>query len=456
MCLAIGCGNGDSDEDEQNAVRSVDLTVIVVDDPAISEAIRQRWELEGDEDSTLTVTDVVSGEFFDDESSWTGDVLIYPSRDMGELTSRGWIEPILNKDLDSENLSWKSVFSLLRLRECNWGSQAYGLTFGSPVPVLFYRHDLFAAAELEPPRTWEEYAALVEHFRARPESIPEPTNGSWNATIEPLNGPNAAHMLMARAAGYASHRGTLSVLFDTRTMQPRIDGEPFQRAALELRDATTPGTRDLTAEEALAAILHGRCAMAISYLSTIESAEIEAWDRLSMAPLPGAHETYDRRLGKWEPQSEPNAVVLLATRGRIGSVAKRTKSKVAAVRLLIRLSGISWGDEVAPKSSQTTAYRPAQIGETALWGPDGVPEGIVEQYLNLQSQELSGQGNVVVPRLRGGRQLDAALATAVAEILRDEKPIKDALSDAAAVWKVILAKELGDKAQREYVMSEGL
>ena len=474
FCLSSsGCGGGGKPDSEQKrSVPAVDMTVIVVDDPAIAEEIRKRWELEGDEDSDLTVRDVVGSDFFDDETSWTGDVLIYPSRDMGELTSRGWIEPISNKNLDSENLAWSSVFPLLRLRECNWGSETYGVTLGSPVAVLFYRHDLFEAAEMTPPKTWEEYAALVEHFNKRPGVFSRRREGGdatgdatesagdvepWSATMEPLAGNRAAHLLFARAAGYASHAGTLSVLFDANTMESRIASAPFQRAAQELRDAATTEALNTTNEQGLLAILQNRCAMSIGYLQSVEDADAESWERLSIAPLPGASECYDRRLGKWEPQADtPNSVVLLATRGRVVSIAKRTKSRVAAFRLLTRLAGIGWGDEVAPKSAHTTAYRSAHLGDTALWGPQGVPEGVVEQYLKIQRQQLAGKQSVVVPRVRGGRRLDEALADAIESIVKDEKPIDEALGEAANRWQAILDEELPTSAREEYLKSEGL
>jgi len=454
--MTTGCGGG-SKEVGQTSSPPIDLTVIVVDDVSMADEIRKRWELEGDEDSKLTVKDVVASEFLRDQASWTGEVVISPSRDVGELTSRGWIEPISAKDLDNENLAWMDVLPLLRLRECNWGSEVFGVSFGSPVPVLFYRHDLLAQDALEPPKTWREYASLTKHFQSAPDNSSEANSEHWQAAIEPLAGNSGAHLLLARAAGYASHAETLSVLFDTKTMKPRIDSAPFQRAAQQLRDAATATSMEMSSHQALEAILQGRCAMAIGYLESVEGVDDEAWERISVMALPGAEECYDRRSGKWEAQDEgPNSVVLLATRGRIGSIARRTKSRVAAVRLLIRLAGLAWGDEVAPKSPYTTAYRTEHIGNAPLWGPRGVPHSIVEQYLSVQGQQLDGQRNVLVPRLRGGRRLDEALANALVDIIKNEKPVDEALDEAAQRWQAILGEELPESARQEYLKSEGL
>lgn len=446
--LLTACRQSSDGDAGQTPLPAVDLTVIVVDDGEIAEEIRRRWELEGDEESELTVTEVTADEFFRDDSAWTGDVVIYPSRAMGELVARGWIEPLSADTLDSENLGWGDVFPLLRLRECTWDSQTYGVTLGSPVPVLFYRNDVFAEHDWEPPATWSQYAAIVEQLRG---AKPSP----WTPAVEPLAGRVAAHILLARAASYASHPGTLSVLFDTQTMQARIAAPPLVRAAEQLRDVATEPMLQQTPEDALRAVLEGRCAMAIGYLSSMADISADAWEQVSIAPLPGAEQQYNRRAEQWD-SAEPDGVPLLGTRGRTVSIAKRTSSRVAASQLLVRLAGYGWGDEIAPKSHATTAYRAEHVDNTTLWGPAGVPVAITQQYLRVQAELLDGRRNVLLPRLRGGQRLDNALATAVQQIVRGEQSVEQALSTAAQQWEAIVAEEMPDDARQQYRQSEGL
>jgi multiple sugar transport system substrate-binding protein len=451
---------------EKPAPPPVDLVVIVIDDPLLCAAIQERWELEGDERSTLTVLNVTSDDFLRDDKSWQGDVVIFAPRQIGELTQRGWIQPLSSQELDDQNLGWLDVFPLLRQSECNWNSKTYGVTFGSPVPVLFYRHDLFAAADRSPPQTWGQYAELVKHFSEAPigagagagaDTKTTVTVDGWHAAIEPLAGTAAADMLLARATGYVSHSGTLSALFDSRTMEPRIAEPPFLRAAEEMLQVVSVDMLFINAEQSVQALLEGRCAMAIGYLEPIDAFSSAVWERVSVTTLPGAGETYDRRLSRWQARdADVPHVPLLATRGRMGSIAKRTKNRRAAGNLLIALAGRTWGNQIAPASQQTAAYRSEHVGDASLWAPRGVPNSITDQYTRLQLDMLQYRTSVFVPRFRGGRRLDNALANELARAIRGEKTVEQALREAATQWEIILNEELPNTAVKEYRASQGL
>lgn len=455
--LLAGCRPSET-EKEIVTPRPVDLVVIVIDDPAICAAIQERWELEGDERSKLTVLNVTRDDFLRDDRSWEGDLVIYAPRQIGELTQRNWIQPFTSQELDDDNLGWLDVFSLLRLRECNWNEKTYGVTFGSPVPALFYRHDLFSAAKVSPPETWKQYTELVEHFEKRPAASATTTSvDNWQATIEPLAGPAAADMLLARAAGYVSHSGTLTALFDSRTMAPRIAEAPFIRAAEEMLQVVAPNMLSMNAEQSVDALLEGRCAMAIGYLEPVGTFDSVAWNQISVTHLPGTLESYDRRLKQWDIREDnvPH-IPLLATRGRIGSIAKRTKNRLAAVNMLIWLAGRTWSDQVAPASEHTAAYRTEHVGAAALWAPRGVPDSISDEYIRVQADLLEHQQSVMVPRLRGSQRLTMALSDELAQAIRGEKTAAEALREVAKQWETILNEELPNTAAKEYRDSLGL
>jgi hypothetical protein len=459
----VGCDfGGGSDKKPAADHKPVNLIVVVVDDPQLSDSIRQRWQLEGDEDGSLDVQDVASAEFFRDDSAWDGDIVIYPSVCIGELASRGWIEPLRRKDLSDVEIGWQATFPLLRRRECTWDSEPYGLSFGSPVPVLFYRRDFFAAAELEPPTTWEEYAQVVEHFSEMPEGAgkegdnePSAAADDWHATIEPLSGPEAGLWLMARGIGYSAHRGTLSPLFDMTSTEPRINSPPFQRAAAEMKAVAKPSMLKFDGPTALAALLSGNCAMTLGFLEPIGEFDTEAWEEISVAPLPRVSQVYDRRRLHWSDSTATTNVPLLAFHGRIGSIAARTTNRRQSLNLLVALAGRMWGDQVAPSSHFTTGYREDHVGGGQIWAPRSVPIALANEYLRVQSEQLSVDRGSLMPRIRGGARLSFALSEAVRTMVAGEKPVDESLSVVAQQWTEILEAELPTTAQSELRASEG-
>ena len=69
---------------------------------------------------------------------------------------------------------------------------------------------------------------------------------------------------------------------------------------------------------------------------------------------------------------------------------------------------------------------------------------------------LQYRTSVFVPRFRGGRRLDNALANELARAIRGEKTVEQALREAATQWEIILNEELPNTAVKEYRASQGL
>src|SRR3954469_13556306 len=164
---------------------SVALRVLVVNEPGLAEAInrlRGEWaERSGGElkANSLPWPEVAAAKSLDT------DVIVFPSRYMGELCSRGLLRPVRKSVLDSGEFNASDVFPLIRRDLMKWGGEVMALPLGVKIAMRT------KAAE---------------------------------------NHPGISLLVEAAPAVFSTERE--GVLFDPQTMKPRIQETVFV-AALE-------------------------------------------------------------------------------------------------------------------------------------------------------------------------------------------------------------------------------
>ncbi|HEX5471597.1 MAG TPA: hypothetical protein VFW73_06905, partial [Lacipirellulaceae bacterium] len=117
---------------------SVALRVLVVNEPGAVEAIN-RLHGEWAERSGGKLTAVaVEWKQVAAEKSLATDVVIFPSRYLGELCSRGWLRPMRSNVLESKEYDEEDVFPLVRRVLVRWGRQvmALPLSVDMALPVI--------------------------------------------------------------------------------------------------------------------------------------------------------------------------------------------------------------------------------------------------------------------------------------------------------------------------------
>lgn len=141
LVLLCGCPRAkqaDSDGAKKDAATpraSVALRVLVVNEPGVAEAInrlRGEWaERSGGELSTT------AGEWKDvaGAKSIDADVVIFPSRYLGELCTRGWLQPVRSSVLEGDEFDSKDVFPIVRRELMRWGGEVMALPLGIELVV---------------------------------------------------------------------------------------------------------------------------------------------------------------------------------------------------------------------------------------------------------------------------------------------------------------------------------
>ncbi len=174
---------------------SVALHLLVVNEPELAEAInrlRGEWaERSGGEltKSAKPWQEVIAQESVD------ADLIVFPSRYLGELCVRDWIRPIRPNVLESDDLRAADYFPLVRHELISWGGRVMALPLGIGPAVVGERIDRHPALSL-----------------------------------------------LAQAAPAAMTKERIGALFDSETMQPRITERAFVDALTRLAQSTNDST----------------------------------------------------------------------------------------------------------------------------------------------------------------------------------------------------------------------
>lgn len=178
---------------------SVTLRVLVVNEPPLVEVInRLRGEWAERSGGELTAQTVAWKEIAEGKQL-AGDAIIFPSRYLGELCSRGWLRPVRGSVLDDADLKFNDFFPLVRSEVLKWGGETMALPLGLDASA-------FAVANAKAPS------------------------------------PGISLLLKAGPGAITDEK--LGFLFDTDSMKPRIAEAPFVDALKRLAGTQTADNRD--------------------------------------------------------------------------------------------------------------------------------------------------------------------------------------------------------------------
>ena len=301
---AAGCGpEKPATSRPAGTAADVEIKLLVVDDPAIAEAVEQlRGEWKARTRSTIAIRQAKAADLVDAEKPGEPfDAVIYPSALLGTLAERGWIAPLPADYAANDELAWSDTFELVQIAATVWGPKPRAVSFGEALFVCYYRADLFERFKKHPPRNWAEYHELAAFFHDRKnlEDAAPAAEAAWSGTVEPLAKSWGGRVLLARAASYARHLDNYSTLFQVTSMEPLVDGPPFVQALEELvADARFGPSARLELEPAAARerLLAGQAAMALAFPGHAGGKPNES-DRQKLAigfvGLPGSPKVYN-------------------------------------------------------------------------------------------------------------------------------------------------------------------
>ena len=463
LSLFVGCSDSKkTDKADQGAdvsLEGVTLTLAVNDDKPLADAIEKlAGEWQAQTGSTLKVVRIDTTSI-EELKKAKADALITASHILGPLAEAKVVVPLDESVLKADPLHWIETFELPRLPEAKWGEKFYGISFGSPVLVCYYRPDLFEKLGIDPPKTWEEYYAAAKKL-SDPKKLGDLVTvkaDQWHAVAEPYGGQWAAITFLARAASLAKHRDNYSVLFKSSTMDPLLMSMPM-RKALDLMVATSEfatGSEEATDPDATRRLFwEGRVAMALTWpTATAELPESAKTSPVPMAvvPLPGSREVYNIDEGwrmEYRDKDQSWQVPLLGIAGRLGTVCQSSRHQAAAVRLLLWLSGNTSRPVPASRSRATTLYRQDQISQAGQWTEPPISAEAASHYAEVTKATMQSDQWVFALRIPGRAEYLAVLGESIHDALEGKETPSTALRNTAAKWSGLVNKDEKEKEKQ--------
>jgi ABC-type glycerol-3-phosphate transport system substrate-binding protein len=430
--------------------QTVQLRVLVVDDPHLGQAIERQWRADYDDIEVDSVS--VTLENVAKASRLPADAVIFPAWLLGDFVERGLIRAPGKSLLESESIAVRDILPLTRLHEITWAGKIYALPLASSQLVLIYRPDLLEKLQVPVPATWDDYRAAVEKLsdRALLGDDTAPADQPWRATAEPTGAGYGGGLLLARAAAYASHRDQATPLFDLARVVPLIDQPPFVRALSELVASVQAGGQKPidSPAAAFAEMLSGRCGMALAWPIGEAPAPETPLPPLAFAELPGSRSVFNFGQQRWEERrdNEDPHVPPSAMSGWLAAVTSSSSQGADAESLVGWLSDAKVSSRIASRSPSGTLFRAAHRSMLAQWAK-GLPAAAAEQYFDAVRQSQSRAQHMSNVRLPGSPRYLDALDRAVQRAIVEGQEPQASLRQAADEWRMITG-EIGVASQR--------
>ncbi|MEW4560982.1 extracellular solute-binding protein [Bremerella sp. JC770] len=453
--LTIGC-NGSSTK-ERPKVETPPLSVTIVADEGMAEAIRRELAARSEEQITVKV---VTEKVLLNEKRFTDDILIYPPAMMGELIQRDWIAALPTATLDSDELKLDDVALGIFQTETRWGSKPYALPLGSPVLMLMVRTDLLDQFGLKIPQTWDEYATAVETIQQS--DLLKEGHTLAAATLEPLDEAYLPNLWLARSAAYVKHGENLSTYFDFATGNARINTPGFTKAAQQLAATakTIPDAfNSLDPKASAEAFLAGKSVMAIGWINKHTIVPDTVPEDIQFVALPGSSETYKTPENQWLPRSgnQSESVPLLSSSGMVGSISSASGQTMNAANLLVLLTGPELISLVSPASERTTFCRISSLPMADAWMPNSLPGTALRQYAQINLEQLQSPRHLSALRIPNREAYENVIREAMRKTMAGDSPDVDAIwQEAAQSWDKLSAEAGQQEHIKAFRNSQGI
>ena len=224
-----------------------------------------------------------------------------------DLVTAGYLEDLTPYVENDQAIQWDDITPFFRNFIATYDGKIYNIPLDGDINNVYYRTDVFADANMEPPKTWEEYLTVAAAFNGK--DLNGDGEADYGSCIPKVRGGQGYWWVLNVAAPYIQSQGTAQgMFFNTDDMTPLVNNEGFIRA-LEIYNETTqygpPNELTLSLNDTRDLFLTGRCALTIDWGDTgtlsLDPTRSQVKDKVGTIINPGATEVVDRETGKLVP-----------------------------------------------------------------------------------------------------------------------------------------------------------
>jgi multiple sugar transport system substrate-binding protein len=414
----------------------------------------------------------------------SGDIWIVSPARMPRFAAAGRLLEVPDRYTSpSSPYGWEGLLRDYRNKLLIWDQKVYALPVLGDSSLCFYRTDLLTDSanqsefktkfgrQLEPPKTWEDFAMVAEFFhnRKRPGiDRPCPSLPPLGSSDEELDreffaiaAPLARRARKENDPKHALSSELFSFHYDLESGAIRIDSPGFFNAVAMLNrlqrwrspGATTqPPAKFMDGEAVL-------CLAAPSWIERFQQGP-SVRGKFGFRNLPGTRVTFDYSTGKAAEINGENDVPYLGVGGFVGVVPVTCAAPEAAFDLLAFLSDARTSSDIVIEPAWGGGvYRREHLDSRVAWHAFGLDPTRTGHLLDCIRQDaVHSQISNPVFRLRIPDEQEhqkALLDEIRASLLRGKAP-REALVDAARRWKEIDARVDPKTRRTNYRLSVGL
>jgi len=410
LCLLSGTGLAQA----AGVFDGVTVNIMTFTGPQIAEPLQRRApdfeKMTGAKINVITVpfSDLYT-KILTDWSSGTNsvDAAVFAPQWMGDYVSGGFIEDISNRVTKDKDLQWDDIGPFFRDFSARYLGKTYLIPLDGDFHMIYYRSDVFAANNLKPPETWDDYVADAKALNGK--DMNGDGTPDYGSCISKKRNAQAYWFITSIAGAYIQSQGTgQGVFFDTKDMKPLVNNDAFSKALDILKETTKfgpPNEINLDVGDTRSLFTSGRCALSIDWGDigplAVDPATSKVIDKVGAAILPGSKEVLNRATGKLEACSKetcPYAVnginhsPYAAFGGWSGGINAHASDKVkeAAYAFLSYMSQPAQSSvDVTIGKTGFNPYRLSHFKNLDVWIKSGMSEAAAKNYLGAISDSLN-------------------------------------------------------------------
>lgn len=461
----------------------VTVNVLSFAGPQVTEPLLRRGpDFEALTGADIEVTTVPFAELYNailtDQTTGTNsyDAFVMSPQWNADFVAAGILEDLSTAVANDPDIQWDDIAPFFRNFIATYNGGIYVVPLDGDFHMVYYRTDIFEAAGIQPPKTWEEYLAAAAQFNGTDLNGDGETD--YGSCIPKVRQGQSFWWIVDFASARLQSQGTgQGVFFDQDTFDPLFGPNPAFLKALELFNETTQYgppdelTIDLNSTRDL--FLTGRCALTMDWGDigslSIDPERSTMQDKVGTVVIPGSSEVLDRATGEMVACDEttcPYAVdginyAPFAAFGGWGggvSAAADQQTKDAAFAFFSYLDQPAQSNvDVTIGASGYNPYRLSQFASLDPWVAAGFSETAAKNYLGAIEGSLSSPNMVLdlsIPSTN--RYLQTTLDTVVSQFLAGEFTAEEAAQEIFNQWNEI-SDEVGRDAQHAaYLASLGI
>lgn len=450
----------------------VSINVLTFTGPVIAEPLQRR----APEFEALTGADVniITVPFADlytkiltDLSTGTNsiDAAVFAPQWLVDFAAPGYLLPLDDRIAADPAIQWDDVGPFFRDFSATYDGKTYTIPFDGDFLMAYYRTDLFDAAGLTPPKTWDEYVAIAKQFDGQ--DLNGDGTPDYGACMTMKRSAQAYWMISNIAAPYIQAKGTSEgIFFSLEDMTPLVNNAAIRRAMeiyKELVEVGPPEQLNNDIGDARALFMGGRCALSIDWGDTgtlaIDKSYSSVIDKVGAFITPGSTQILDRATGELVDCTAElcpyatdgvNHAPFSAFGGWSGAVNAATtpEKQDAAYAFLSYMEQPAQANvDVTIGASGFNPYRISQFQDLAPWVAAGFSEAFAKNYLGAVQESLNSPNMALDLRIPfNQRYQQVALDLIIHQMASGELTIDEAMEQLEANWEEV-TDEIGRDEQ---------